>query len=83
VACTSKKEYKAAFTIYLNGGVGNYMVFRDIDTQRIYGPGNAKSFAYALTWGADSAATGTFYVWSGDQRAEKKFYVQNPDCSGF
>jgi hypothetical protein len=82
-ACISNSQYKIVFTIYLDGGTGQYNVYRDIDEQKIYGPGNAKSFTYELTWGAGSAATGTFYVRSGGVRAEDKFYVKNPDCSGF
>jgi hypothetical protein len=82
-ACISQSQYKIKFTIYLDGGTGQYTVYRDIDEQKIYGPGGDKSFTYELTWGAKAAATGTFYVKSGDGRAETKFYVANPDCSGF
>jgi hypothetical protein len=80
--CVSKSQYKIVFTIYLDGGTGQYTVYRDIDEQKIYGPGNAKSFTYELTWGT-SDATGTLYVKSGGARAEAKFYVKQPDCSGF
>jgi hypothetical protein len=83
VACISKSQYKIRFTIYLDGGTGQYTVYRDIDEQKIYGPGSDKSFTYELTWGAKAAATGTFYVKSGSGRAEDKFYVARPDCSGF
>jgi len=57
----------------------------DIDEQKIYGPGSAKSFAYELEWGSSSAATGTFYVRSGGERAEDKFYVAPPPdkCQNF
>ena len=60
-------------------------VFRrnDIDEQQIYGPGPQKTVPYTLEWGAGASAVGTLYVKSGGQRAESKFYVQNPDCSGF
>ena len=83
VACVSKSQYRINFGIYLEGGTGEYNVYRDIDEQKLYGPGTATSFPYELTWGASSSAVGTFYVKSGGQRAESKFYVQNPDCSGF
>ena len=81
-ACISKSQYRIKFTLYVDGGTGTYRVYRDIDTQQIYGPGTAKSFVYELDWGT-SAATGTFYVTSGGERAESKFWVKAPDCSGF
>jgi hypothetical protein len=82
VACISKTQYRIKFTIYMNGGTGEYFVYRDIESQPIYGPGPATSVPYELTWGTASAV-GTFYVRSGDELAESKFYVNMPDCSGF
>jgi hypothetical protein len=83
VACISKSQYRINFGIYLEGGTGEYAVYRDIDEQKVYGPGPATSVPYELTWGSNASAVGTFYVKSGGQRAESKFYVPNPDCSGF
>jgi hypothetical protein len=81
--CISKSQYRIVFDITLDGGTGQYTVYRDIDEQKVYGPGTAKKVTYELNWGASSAATGTLYVKSGSERAEKKFYVANPDCSDF
>jgi hypothetical protein len=82
VACLSKAQYKIQFTIHVGGGTGQYAVYRDIDEQKIYGPGPQTTIEYELTWGANASAVGTLYVRSGGERAESKFYVQNPDCSG-
>jgi hypothetical protein len=83
VACISTGQYRINFTIYVDGGTGQYFVYRDIDSQAIYGPGPAKAIPYELTWGAGSSAVGTLFVRSGGETAESKFYVQTPDCSGF
>ena len=83
VACISKSQYRIRFTIYVGGGTGQYSIYRDIDEQQIYGPGSQTAVEYELTWGADASAVGTLYVRSGGERAESKFYVKNPDCSGF
>jgi hypothetical protein len=82
-ACISKGQYRIEFTIYVDGGTGEYFVYRDIESQPIYGPGPAKATPYELTWGAGSSAVGTLVVRSGGETAESKFYVQTPDCSGF
>ncbi|MBN1641005.1 MAG: hypothetical protein JXA09_07200, partial [Anaerolineae bacterium] len=82
VACLSKAQYRIRFTIYVGGGTGQYEVYRDIDEQKIYGPGPQTAIEYELTWGADASAVGTLYVRSGGERVESKFYVPNPDCSG-
>jgi hypothetical protein len=84
-ACISKAQYRIVFTLYLDGGTGQYSVYRDIDEQQIYGPGSNKSFTYELDWGSSAAATGTFYVRSGGERAEEKFYVAPPadKCQNF
>jgi hypothetical protein len=83
VACISKGQYRINFTIYLGGGTGQYFVYRDIESQAIYGPGPATAIPHELTWGAGSSAVGTLVVRSGGESAESKFYVQTPDCSGF
>jgi hypothetical protein len=83
VACISKGQYRINFTIYVDGGTGQYFVYRDIESQPIYGPGPVKAIPYELTWGAGSSAVGTLVVRSGSESAESKFYVQTPDCSGF
>jgi hypothetical protein len=83
VACISKGQYRITFTVYMDGGTGEYFVYRDIESQPVYGPGPAKSAPYELTWGAGSSAVGTLFVRSGGDVAESKFYVQTPDCSGF
>jgi hypothetical protein len=82
VVCLSQSQYRIRFTIYVGGGTGQYAVYRDIDEQVVYGPGPQTVIEYELTWGAGASAVGTFYVRSGGERAESKFYVQNPDCSG-
>jgi hypothetical protein len=82
VACISQAQYRIVFMIYVGGGTGEYSIFRDIDEQRIYGPGPQTTIEYELTWGAGASAVGTFYVRSGGERVESKFYVPNPDCSG-
>lgn len=82
-ACISKGQYRIEFMIYVDGGTGQYFVYRDIESQAIYGPGPAKTIPYELTWGAGSSAVGTLVVRSGGESAESKFYVPNPDCSGF
>lgn len=83
VACISKGQYRIKFTLYMGGGTGQYFVYRDIDSQPVYGPGPATSAPYELVWGAGSSAVGTFFVRSGGETAEDKFYVETPDCSGF
>jgi hypothetical protein len=83
VACISQSQYRIKFTLYMSGGTGQYFVYRDIESQPIYGPGPATSAPYELIWGARSSAVGTFFVRSGSEIAEDKFYVQTPDCSGF
>ena len=81
--CISKGQYRIKFMIYVDGGTGEYFVYRDIESQPIYGPGPVKAIPYELTWGAGSSAVGTLVVRSGGGTAEGKFYVQTPDCSGF
>jgi hypothetical protein len=83
VACISKGQYRIDLTIYVDGGTGQYFVYRDIESQPIYGPGPAKAIPYELTWGAGSSAVGTLVVRSGGESEESKFYVETPDCSGF
>jgi hypothetical protein len=83
VACISKGQYRIKFTVYMGGGTGEYFVYRDIESQPVYGPGPATSAPYELVWGAGSSAVGTFFVRSGGETEEDKFYVQTPDCSGF
>jgi hypothetical protein len=80
VACISEKQYRIVFGFRVLGGVGQHLVYRDIEEQVVYGPGPQRSFTYELTWGAGYAAVGTFHARSGDQRAESKFYIQSPNC---
>jgi hypothetical protein len=81
VACLSTKEYRVVFRFEVLGGIGRHVVYRDVEEQRLYGPGPKRVFDRALTWGVGYAAVGTFHAYSGSQRAESKFYVQSPDCT--
>jgi len=71
----------AKFRITVTGGSGQYTYYRDID--KLHGPTNETTYIYELKYGTKSAAVGTFFVESGGKRAEKKFWVPHPDCSGF
>jgi hypothetical protein len=66
------------FSITVEGGSGEYTYYRDIE--QLYGPTQETSFLYDLEWGAGSAASGTFVVTSGGDRAESKFYESHPVC---
>jgi hypothetical protein len=82
VTCASEQTYEVQFKIQVAGGTGTHTVYRDIDSQVVYGPGTAREFVYDLEWGAGHAAVGTLYARSGDMYAESKFFVNAPDCSG-
>jgi len=83
VNCTSVKTYEIQFTLNVYGGTGTHTIYRDVDSQVVYGPGTQRSIEYVLEWGAGSAAVGTFYARSGDMRAETKFFVRSPDCKDY
>jgi hypothetical protein len=80
VTCISDSQYRVVFGIEVLGGTGQHFVYRDEESQVVYGPGTERSFSYELVWGAGYAAVGTFHARSGDQHAESKFYVQSPNC---
>jgi hypothetical protein len=80
VSCVSTSQYRVVFGIEVLGGTGTHTVYRDVESQPVYGPGSQRSFSYELTWGAGYAAVGTFHARSGDQHAESRFYVQSPNC---
>jgi hypothetical protein len=83
VTCKSDKRYTVRFNLNVTGGTGTHAVYRDIDSQVVYGPGTERDFGYDLEWGAGYAAVGTLYVRSGDMYAESKFYVNSPDCKDY
>ena len=80
VTCLSDKAYRVRFVLEVEGGTGQHAVYRDNESQKVYGPGGQRSITYDLEWGAGYAAVGTFYALSGDQRAESRFFVKAPDC---
>lgn len=78
VRCTSGGSYAAEFTVWAQGGDGQYTYYRDID--HIGGPMSGE-VNYTLNWKDCGGAPGTFFVKSGDgQRASKLFWVWPPDC---
>ncbi len=79
--CISKSQWTMKFRLTVSGGKGQYTYFRDID--QIYGPTNETQYVYELTYGATASAVGTFFVESGGQRAENKFWVDHPDCTTY
>jgi hypothetical protein len=83
VQCTSVKNYKVRFNLNVTGGTGTHTVYRDVDSQVVYGPGTQREIVYDLEWGVGYAAVGTLYARSGDMRAETKFYVKSPDCKDY
>jgi hypothetical protein len=83
VACVSTKNYEVRFVLRVNGGTGTHTVYRDIESQGVYGPGTEREFTYDLEWGVGYAAVGTFHARSGDMSAESKFYVNTPDCQDY
>ncbi len=78
--CISKEQWKMKFRLMVGGGSGQYVYYRDVE--QIYGPTTETQYIYELTYGKASAV-GTFYVESGGQRAESKFWVEQLDCSGY
>jgi hypothetical protein len=76
----SGSGYIANFTIWAEGGDGQYTYYRDID--KIGGPiGDAVT--YQLEWAECGGAPGTFTVKSGDdQEVSVKFWVHRPSCCG-
>jgi hypothetical protein len=78
--CLSEQRWMARFRITASGGDGQYTYYRDIE--QIQGPTQSQVYIYELELGVSSAAVGTFFVESGGQRAEEKFWVANPDCTG-
>jgi hypothetical protein len=83
VTCTSVKNYQVRFNLTVTGGTGTHTVYRDVDSQLVYGPGTEREFVYDLEWGAGYAAVGTLYARSGELYAESKFYVNAPDCKDY
>lgn len=80
VWCVTQAIYRIRLSFYISGGTGQHAIYRDVDSQLVYGPGSDTNVAYELDWGAGSGAVGTWYARSGDQRAESKFYVNSPNC---
>jgi hypothetical protein len=77
--CVSESRWAARFRITASGGTGQYSYYRDIE--RIHGPTTDAVHVYELESGAGAAAVGAFFLESGDQRVESKFYVPHPDCA--
>jgi hypothetical protein len=68
----------ATFEIRVQGGAGRYTYYRDI--QRIYGPTTDSTYLYEQGFSTDGPAVGTFFVESGQQRAEARFFERPPTC---
>jgi hypothetical protein len=83
VGCVSVKNYQVRFVLRVDGGTGTHSVYRDIESQVVYGPGTEREFTYDLEWGVGYAAVGTFHARSGDVSADSKFYVNSPDCKDY
>lgn len=79
--CISKHQWTMKFRLTASGGKGQYTYYRDITL--IHGPTSETQYIYELTYGADASAVGTFFIESGGQRAENKFWVDHPDCSAY
>jgi hypothetical protein len=79
--CISRSQWRIRFRITAAGGSGEYVYYRDID--QLFGPTSEQAYVYELTYGAGAAAVGTFFVESGQERVEKKFWVKSPDCSSY
>ena len=78
VWCDTGASYIAEFTVWAEGGDGNYTYYRDIDL--IAGPVQG-SVTYEVHWAACGGAPGTFFVHSGDgQQASKLWWVSRPSC---
>jgi formylglycine-generating enzyme required for sulfatase activity len=80
VSCISTSTYQVRFVLRVDGGTGTHTVYRDVESQSVYGPGAEREFTYDLEWGAGYAAVGTFHARSGNMSAESKFYVNAPNC---
>ena len=79
--CISRGEYIAEFSVWATGGNRSYTYYSD--SQKIGGPVTG-GVTYKLQWGACCGVPGTFIVRSGDgQEAQKKFWVEHPDCSTY
>jgi hypothetical protein len=79
--CISTQQWIVTFRISAYGGRPPFVYYRDVD--QIHGPTQERAYVYELTYGASSAAVGTFFVESAGQRAEKGFWVAHPDCTGY
>lgn len=78
--CVAKDRWMMKFRLTVSGGTGQYIYYRDVE--QIYGPTSETQYIYELTYGKASAV-GTFFVQSGSQRAESKFWVEQLDCSTY
>jgi hypothetical protein len=79
-AYCSEGGYIANFTIWAEGGDGQYTYYRDCYQ---IGEPTGDAVTYQLKWADCGGAPGTFTVKSGkDQEVSVKFWVRPPSCCG-